>query len=203
MKLFFDTETTGLTIKGAPDNDPRQPRLVQLGMIVTDDDGNVRHSTGLIIRPDSFNIPVEASNIHGITDDIAHEFGGNRQLAITQFNYFIRSATTIVCHNTAFDKVVMNNELHRATFAPMDESKLFCTMKACTPICAIPNRWGTGLKWPKLEEAYEYLFGEKLAGAHDAVNDVKATARIYFELQRREREVKKEKILDAVFAPLK
>lgn len=63
----------------------------------------------------------------------------------------------------------------------------FCTMLVSRPICEIPYPSGRGgYKWPKLEEAYRHFFDEELVGAHDAMVDVRACKRIYFELRRLE-----------------
>ena len=43
-------------------------------------------------------------------------------------------------------------------------------------------------KSPKLEECIEHFFGEKLSGAHDAMVDVGACKRVYFNLKALERQ---------------
>ena len=56
-------------------------------------------------------------------------------------------------------------------------------MQASTDYCAIPSNspYG-GYKWPKLEELYRKLFGCMFDNAHDALADVEATKKCYFEL---------------------
>ncbi len=68
------------------------------------------------------------------------------------------------------------------------EKPHFCTMKApgIMEFCKLP--WGnskTRLKWPKLKELHQILFDEPFADAHDALADVKATRRCYYELMAR------------------
>ena len=46
---------------------------------------------------------------------------------------------------------------------------------------AKPKRNGQW-KWPKLEECVRHFFGETLVGAHDALTDVRATARVFYHL---------------------
>ena len=46
------------------------------------------------------------------------------------------------------------------------------------------NKWGKPGKWPKLEELHIKLFGCNFEGAHDALDDVRATAKCFFELKR-------------------
>jgi DNA polymerase-3 subunit epsilon len=50
-------------------------------------------------------------------------------------------------------------------------------------------------KWkpPNLGECYRFLFEEELVGAHGALTDAKACARVYFELQRRLNPATKER----------
>ena len=58
-----------------------------------------------------------------------------------------------------------------------------------TDLCKLPFPDGTAsngqYKWPKLTELHEFLFGESFTGAHDALTDVKATARCFWELYKR------------------
>ncbi len=53
-----------------------------------------------------------------------------------------------------------------------------------TDILKIPSRKGSGYKWPKLEELHNFLFKEGFDGAHDALNDVMATSKCYFEMNK-------------------
>jgi hypothetical protein len=55
-----------------------------------------------------------------------------------------------------------------------------CTMLTLTPVCKIPKKDGrVGNKWPKLEEAYPYIFGEMFPNAHNAMIDIEATRRVF------------------------
>lgn len=55
--------------------------------------------------------------------------------------------------------------------------------KSVVNYCALPG--SQGYKWPKLIELHEKLFGETFVDAHDARVDVKACARCFFELKKR------------------
>lgn len=59
MKLFFDAETTGKAAMREPYNSPRQPHIVQLAALLTDDDGIERGAMNVIVRPDGYGIPDE------------------------------------------------------------------------------------------------------------------------------------------------
>lgn len=55
-------------------------------------------------------------------------------------------------------------------------------MKASTEFCKIPGPYG--YKWPKLEELYKILFNESF-NAHNALDDIRATARCFWELKNK------------------
>jgi DNA polymerase III epsilon subunit-like protein len=178
MKLFFDTETTGLPIWGLSESDSRQPRMVQLGMLVTDNDGAPLFSFGGIVRPEGYTIPAEVSEIHGITQDLASDYGSPVKLLLHFFSFYADKCDEIIAHNIKFDRLVMSAELARDGKVFPVKSQ-FCTMLASTGICKIKK--ANGYKWPKLSEAYQFFFGEELKDAHDALVDVNACKRIYFE----------------------
>ena len=55
-------------------------------------------------------------------------------------------------------------------------------MKSTTDFCQLPGPYG--YKWPRLEELYQKLFGEDFENRHQALADVRACAKCYFELRR-------------------
>lgn len=185
--LFFDTETTGLPKRwGMKVEDTwNWPRIVELGIVVTDLEGNTLYCMQFIIKPSGFTIPKEASDIHGITQEIADEQGTSILDALSKFEEIAKDAKMIVAHNIDFDKMVIGAEFIRAkSNFRIDEQNLFCTMKASTSWCKIPHANGKGVKWPKLQELHVKLFNEEFSGAHGAVADIEATARCFFELKR-------------------
>lgn len=190
MKLIFDTETTGLARFDLSANSPEQPRLVQLGVILADDENNIIHECGLIIKPEGFTIPSQASNIHGITTEYAMKYGVPARIVVGLFNAFLQDEKlTLIAHNLKFDRIVMESELHKIGLTIDYCSEEFCTMLNTTSICKIPAKKANGYKWPKLSEAYKYFFNEELVDAHDALTDVRACFRIYKELTKTRNQV--------------
>jgi DNA polymerase III epsilon subunit-like protein len=192
MKLFFDTETTGKADMRAPYDAAHQPFIVQLGALLTDDDGTERGTLDVIIEPEVYEIPREASDIHGITTEIAARSGVPIANALSLFAKMLAPCDEIVAHNIEFDRLVILAAMsrlrpkHSAIEFPikrMLETKSICTMLATTDICKIPGNYGK-YKWPKLIEAHQHLFGEGFDGAHDAMADVRACKRIYFEITK-------------------
>lgn len=193
MILFFDTETTGFVDKKKPANWEGQPRLVQLGAVLTEDDGTERAVVNLIVRPEPMmRIPEQASRVHGITDEIAFRCGVTPKSAMGVFFRLVEVSDLLVAHNMAFDLLVMQAEAYRngqEKIAELLQSEtLFCTMETATPIVNLPptdRMLAAGFnkpKAPKLEECIRYFFGEEIEGAHDALVDVRACARVYFHL---------------------
>jgi DNA polymerase-3 subunit epsilon len=183
MILFFDTETTGKCDFGAEPDAEHQPRLVQLGALLTDELGNELASVDLIIKPNGFEIPLAASSIHGITTGLALKCGVEELAALHVFDQLLMQSELAVAHNFDFDRVVMSRGSRiRADRLVRDN---FCTMRAMTPICKIPNQYGyDDYKWPRLQEAYRHAFECDFDGAHDAMADVRACAEIFFWLRK-------------------
>lgn len=184
MILVFDTETTGKTDFRSSFTASHQPHLVQLGAQLLDDKFVVRAELNLIIRPRGFQIPATAAAVHGITQDIAETFGVELDRALGLFTEMRLKARAFVAHNFQFDELVISTAYHRAgeignQWLDGDQDKV-CTMRAMTPICQLPNLNGySDFKWPTLQEAHKRAFGEPFEGAHDAMADVRACARIY------------------------
>ncbi len=186
MFLFFDTETTGLPRNWrSPQEDlDNWPRLVQLAWLLTDGNGREVKGASAIIRPEGFDIPAAAAAVHGITTERALVEGVGLSAALDGFIRAVDEAKIIVAHNMSFDEKIMGAELLRKNRAHrLFERPKICTMTSATDFCAIDN--GYGYKWPKLVELHYRLFNEGFEGAHDALADVKACARCFFELIER------------------
>ena len=188
LYLFFDTETTGtpLDFKAPSSNTTNWPRLVQLAWILSDNLGNRVNTDNLIIKPNGFVIPTAASSIHGITTQKAIVEGEPIQEAIDRFISDFNKATYIVGHNVEFDKKIVGAEMIRLGMKDvMDEKPSYCTMLSTINFCAIPSYNRFDFKYPKLQELFEILFDEEYDNAHNAMSDVEATEKCFWELKKR------------------
>ena len=115
LYIFFDTETTGVPRDyKAPTTDTNNwPRMVQLGWILMDGEGNKLSQKDYIIRPDGYIIPDDAVRIHGITTQRAMEEGRDLAAVVDEFMTDFDQATFIVGHNIDFDKKILGAELIR------------------------------------------------------------------------------------------
>lgn len=188
MILFFDTETTGKPkdYKAKPQEVDNWPRVVQLAWALFTNDGKPVRGFQFIIEPDGWTIEPEAEAVHGISLDRATVIGKPIREVLEKFIYDYEHAHTLVAHNLGFDYPVLAAEMIRAKVrASKVASHKVCTMLASTSFCGIPGKFGKKPKWPKLEELHLKLFEENFEGAHEAMVDVNACARCFFELRAR------------------
>ena len=185
MYLFFDTETTGIprNYKAPASEFKNWPRLVQIAWLLADEQANQIASAQYIVKPDGFTIPKDATKVHGITTEMAVQNGTDLKSILTTIEPSIEKASVLVAHNMQFDEKILGAEFLRAGRPNFVESKeRRCTMQATTNYCRLPGPHG--YKWPTLQELHMKLFNETFKGAHQALIDVHACARCYFELKR-------------------
>lgn len=190
MFIVFDTETTGLPDFKARSADPIQPHLVQLALVTCNDAGTEVSATSVIIRPDGWTIPADMTAIHGISQEQAMDEGVPESLAVEMFVLAQARAVLRVAHNESFDRRIMRiamtrTDLERDFIEAIEGRAAYCTCNAAKPIVNLPpteRMMAAGFKGPKspkLEECINHFFGEDLQGAHDALVDARACARIY------------------------
>lgn len=187
MYLFFDTETTGIPKNyNAPINDLNNwPRLVQLAWVIYDENAEKKTGANFIIKPEGFEIPREAANVHGITTEKAIETGRPLIEVLKEFAAAVGGAKLLVAHNMNFDEKIVGAEFLRKNIEhDLFNTVRFCTMQEATDFCQLPGNFG-GYKWPRLSELHKKLFNHNFDGAHDALADVNACARCFFELVNR------------------
>lgn len=193
MIIIYDTETTGLARDRLPPDDPGQPHLVQLAASLIEDDGTERASMSMIVRPDGWTIPEEASRVHGISQDLAARVGVPLRVAVACFTNLRALADEAVAHNEKFDWTVVEAALARLGVTPEKPwPKRICTAQgpAADHVGLPPTErmLAAGFnkpKTPNLQELHKHLFGEGFDGAHDALIDVRACARCFTELRKR------------------
>lgn len=175
---YFDTETCGLPPKGAKwDVDFEHfPHICQLSWIFNGKEEN--H----IIRPDGWEIPQEASEVHGITTEYAQEHGEPLADVMAQFIFDCTQAKLICGHNLYFDISIIKSEIMRAdSYGEYVEQALYKGKRIDTMRPAmkwVDARFADGrLKFPKLEELYSRCFPGESFPAHDAIEDVRAVVR--------------------------
>lgn len=205
MKIVvFDTETTGLPNSRyiSPTTLSQWPHIVQLSYAVYDLDTHTLSKTGdFIIQLDKHVfIPPESVQFHGITNEISREAGVPLYDVLSKLFHYMDRAECIVGHNIEFDINMLKVELMRMILDPnitknrMKDCKhklsklnngwknIVCTMKETVELCNMKaiNRMGnTYLKYPKLVELSDVMFGTIPNCLHNSLNDVLVTLRCY------------------------
>ena len=177
MYLIFDTETTGFPSKGLDRSNPKQARICQLAWILLDKNFKCLEQYCELIRPDGWTISSGAFAAHGIAHEECVAKGVDIFEAMQIFEHVLLfNSTHKIAHNLKFDAQLIdieaNNEYGWEYMNPI------CTMELMTPVCKLPSKRMT-YKWPKLQEAYQYCFNESFEGAHNALADCIATARVF------------------------
>ena len=189
MYLFFDVETNGLPFnRNAPASDvDNWPRLVQIAWLLCEEINQPIAEASFIIKPNGkFIIPLNARRVHHISTERAEAEGVPCREALEAFMAVVPKARYLVAHNMAFDFSVVGAEFHRIRGAvprSLHSKSQICTMLASADHCQLPGNYRNNYKWPLLEELYMKLFKTRLKHAHDALKDVHACAKCFFELK--------------------
>lgn len=93
---------------------------------------------------------------------------------------FNKYPTGLTAYNAAFDLPFLRSRSF--TFTPLP-----CPMLAATPVVNLPPNPGKkDPKWPKVEEAWDFLFGDTgYVESHRALDDAAHEAEIVYELYKR------------------
>jgi DNA polymerase-3 subunit epsilon len=180
--LFIDTETTDRN---------EDSRILQIAWLLTDGKGQIIEEKCFYTKPtDIFEIHPEAEKVHGISREKVESEGLSFPEVFPAIDKAIKEADYIVCHNINFDIPKFNFELlinqQFELSGILKNKKTICTMELSTNYCLLPGRRSGQFKWPKLKELHIKLFGKAFENAHDALADVKATYKCFFELLKLE-----------------
>lgn len=174
LYTIFDTETTGL-LKHSQASDDKQVRIIEFAGVHMLSDGTIVEEFERLVNP-GVKLTEEIMSITNITQaeiDAAPTWQEQAQDVIT----FMSKADAFVAHNATFDMDLIMMEMKRAgvVYEMRPDQELICTVEA--------TEYMKG-KRLKLIDLHMHLFGENFTGAHRAMTDVKALARITAQLIR-------------------
>lgn len=182
----IDTETNGLPIyKDAsgvpvPADDPRQPRLAHLALILVGDDLVEERSIDLYVRPDGWRMTEDATAVNGLTDEFLAENGAPIIDVLDQYTRVVDAGYVIVAYNAQFDCKQMRGELRRAGLDDRFESTPnICVMRASMKLGV--KKAGGGGGFPKLSDVCAHL-GIDLKDEHTAGGDARAALEVFRHL---------------------
>lgn len=158
---FLDVETTGFAYKS-------RDRIVEIGIVKTDLEGNVIDELETLVNPVR---DVGPTHIHGITAEMVAEAPPFEALTDTILDFL--DDTVWVAHNAVFDVNFLLYELQR-TGETVTDIPYLCTLQKTRQLFPeLPSK--------KLEVVCDY-FDIELAQAHAALADAKATTDLFFIL---------------------
>lgn len=163
ISIILDTETTGLK--------PNIDKIVEIGCIKLRD-YKVVETYHQYINPEC-KIPLNATNIHGITDEFVKDMPFFKNIA-QDFLNFIENHN-IVAHNGMFDLGFLNAELDRCGFEKIKNDRLIDTLSMARQ--KFPNQGN------KLEDlCVRYNIDKSKRVFHGALLDAELLSKVYLEL---------------------
>lgn len=181
ITVLFDTETDGL-ITNSMMKPSARPRIMEIFALKIEMIGNSGDGYEFVERGKlnlMFNIgravPDEVTQITGIKSaDLVNkpEFVAKAEEVMC----FLEDAHRVVAHNLTYDVSVVEFECERFNVRKPNWPEKVCTVEATEHL--------KGYRL-KLVDLHTELFGEPFTGAHRAETDVRAMARCYEELVRR------------------
>jgi DNA polymerase III epsilon subunit-like protein len=191
--LIFDVETTGLPERGASlKNLTKYPYIVQFSWMIYDASQNrVDGVNDHIVKiPEYITIPIEASNVHGISNDKMRSEGKDINLVLDIFTKDMLDSHVIVAHNLSFDKTIVQAEYlrnKRINWLGRHRKMEYCTMRRSLNICNIYKKnMYTGektKKYPKLMELHHYWFKTVPNNLHNSLIDIFVCFRCYHQME--------------------
>lgn len=113
--------------------------------------------------------------------------GQDLRQVLNKFISVSKQAKVLVGHNVSFDINIVGAELLRikSDYSIANKTNIDTMLKSIN-YCAIPSgfSYGDKYKWPKLQELHMKLFGYEFEEAHDAMADIRATKKCFFEMKR-------------------
>lgn len=155
--VYFDIESTGVETETA--------RIVELACIKYNVDGTQEEKT-ILVNP-GVPIPIEASDVHGITDEIVKDKPFFKQYAQAIRNWF-DGCDLAGFNSDNFDIPLLSAEFERSGLEGINwNPNLLDIMKLYRLL--YPNT---------LSDVYKRLTGKELEGAHGALVDIVGTKEI-------------------------
>jgi len=183
----IDTETSGLfRYKDAagvpvPADDPSQPRLAHLGMILIDEQLHEERAIDLYVKPDGWKMEPEAQAVNGLTDDFLAENGADVVEVLDQYVRVIDAGYVIVAFNAQFDCKQMRGELRRAGMDDrFHKTPNICVMRASMAL-KIKKANGRG-GFPSLADVCAHFGIDHHEAIHTAGGDARAALEIFRRL---------------------
>jgi len=175
--IAIDVETNGLPDYKKPADDPCQPRIASLGLILLDEKLEPEAEFDLLIKPDGWVMTPEAAAVNGLTDEILNEKGVPIAFALNLYAEAIKEGRAVAAFGAQHDCKVLRGEFRRANQPDLFEITLnVCLMRACPPLKIAKSNGKGG--WPRLEDACRHFKIEPEPTPHQAIEGARRSAQI-------------------------
>jgi len=171
----FDLETTGLDLE--------QARIVTACAVTIDEQGQVSDSNTEWLADPGIEIPEAASNVHGITTDIARAKGRNAKEVVSEIietlRGFFSAGIPVVAYNAPYDFTILHHEALRNGLEPLSNP-----MPIIDPLILdkFVDQYRSG---KRTLQAAASVYGVQLSDAHNATADAIAAGKVAQAIARK------------------
>ena len=171
----FDLETTGLDLATA--------RIVTACVVVIDEHGQIASEELEWLANPGVPIPEQASNVHGVTDEIAASQGRPAQEVVSEILETLRGyfaeGIPVVAYNAPYDFTILKAEALRYSLNPLESPK-----PVMDPL-VLDKTFDKYRSGKRNLEVVAQLYGVSLSDAHNATADAVAAGRVLQSLARK------------------
>jgi DNA polymerase-3 subunit epsilon len=164
----FDLETTGLDLEDA--------RIVTACAVAIDANGQVTGSNIEWLADPGIDIPEAASNVHGVTTEIARSRGRNSKEVVSEIletlRGFFNKGIPVVAYNAPYDFTILHYEALRNGLEPLSDPRPIIDPLVLDKFV---DQYRSGKR--TLQTAAS-VYGVQLSDAHNATADAVAAGRV-------------------------
>jgi DNA polymerase-3 subunit epsilon len=164
----FDLETTGLDLE--------QARIVTACAVAIDEKGQVTGSNIEWLADPGIEIPVAASNVHGVTTEIAKASGRKSKEVVSEIletlRGFFSAGIPVVAYNAPYDFTILHYEALRNGLEPLSDPKPIIDPLVLDKFV---DQYRSGKRTLQIAAS---VYGVQLSDAHNATADAIAAGKV-------------------------
>lgn len=164
----FDLETTGLDLVEA--------RIVTACAVAIDEQGQVTGANIEWLADPVIEIPEAASNVHGVTTEIARARGRNSKEVVSEIletlRGFFKAGIPVVAYNAPFDFTILHYEALRNGLEPLSDPKPIIDPLVLDKFV---DQYRSGKRTLQVAAS---VYGVELSDAHNATADAIAAGKV-------------------------
>ncbi len=164
----FDLETTGLDLVEA--------RIVTACAVAIDEQGQVTGANIEWLADPVIEIPEAASNVHGVTTEIARARGRNSKEVVSEIletlRGFLKAGIPVVAYNAPYDFTILHYEALRNGLEPLSDPKPIIDPLVLDKFV---DQYRSGKRTLQVAAS---VYGVELSDAHNATADAIAAGKV-------------------------